>query len=149
MQFILGWLIFYGAAVFFAGSVYAQAPSSNLLEVVKASNGDEVQRLLDGGADAHVVGLDGLTTLLWASYQDDLQMARTLLAAGVSVNQANDLGVTPLWAASENGSGSMTALLLEAGGDPNIGVSNQKMFARIRQSNRGEQGRHIRFGPRV
>lgn len=120
MQFILGWFIFSGAAVFFAGSAYAQAPSSNLLEVVKASKGEEVQRLLDSGADAHVVGLDGSTTLLWASYQDDLQMARTLLAAGVSVNQANDLGVTPLWAASENGSGSMTALLLEAGGDPNI-----------------------------
>ena len=72
VQFNLGWFIFSAAAVFFAGSAYAQAPSSNLLEVVKASKGEEVQRLLDSGADAHVVGLDGSTTLLWASYQDDL-----------------------------------------------------------------------------
>ena len=63
MQFILGWFIFSGAAVFFAGSAYAQAPSSNLLEVVKASKGEEVQRLLDSVADAHVVPLFSLANM--------------------------------------------------------------------------------------
>jgi ankyrin repeat protein len=38
------------------------------------------------------------------------------------VNAANDLGVTPLWAASENGSEAMVQVLLAAGANPNLAL---------------------------
>ena len=41
---------------------------------------------------------------MWASYKDDGEIADLLIRAGANVNAANDLGATPLWAASQNGS---------------------------------------------
>jgi uncharacterized protein len=42
-----------------------------------------------------------------------------LIRAGAKVNAANDLGATPLWTASMNGSAAMVRTLLQAGADPN------------------------------
>lgn len=42
-----------------------------------------------------------------------------LIRAGAKVNAANDLGATPLWTASVNGSPAMVRRLLAAGADPN------------------------------
>jgi ankyrin repeat protein len=44
---------------------------------------------------------------------------QVLLRAGADVNEANDIGATPLWNATLNGSGAMVLRLLEAGADPN------------------------------
>ena len=38
------------------------------------------------------------------------------------MNAANDLGATPLWAASLNGSAAMVRRLLQAGADPNLAL---------------------------
>ena len=38
------------------------------------------------------------------AYRDDLESADLLMHAGAKVNAANDLGATPLWPASQNGS---------------------------------------------
>ena len=43
-----------------------------------------------------------------------------LIRAGADVNARNDLDVTPLWAATENGSADLVTTLLEAGADPNV-----------------------------
>ena len=48
--------------------------------------------------------------------------ADLLIRAGAKVNAANDLGVTPLWTASQNGSAAMVRKLLEAGANPNAGL---------------------------
>ena len=42
-----------------------------------------------------------------------------MLAGGAVVDAANDLGATPLWTASQNGSTAMVGRLLAAGADPN------------------------------
>jgi ankyrin repeat protein len=39
---------------------------------------------------------------------------------GATVNVANELGVTPLVLAGENGNGDMVAAFLEAGANPNV-----------------------------
>ena len=62
---------------------------------------------------------DGTTALHWASYRDDGESADLLIRAGAKVNAANDLGATPLWTASVNGSPAMVRRLLAAGADPN------------------------------
>lgn len=60
--------------------------------------------------------------LLRVSYGDDLAGARQLLRAGEGVNQANDLGATPLWAACQNGSLEMVQLLLDHGANVNVAL---------------------------
>jgi ankyrin repeat protein len=65
---------------------------------------------------------DGSTALHWAAYRDDLDKADQLIRAGANVNAANDLGVTPLWTASLNGSTPMVRRLLAAGANPNIAL---------------------------
>jgi ankyrin repeat protein len=62
---------------------------------------------------------DGTTALHRAVQQDDVDLARTLLATGAHVRAANRYGVTPLALAAVNGSTSMVELLLNAGADPN------------------------------
>ena len=57
--------------------------------------------------------------LLIVSYKDDLHSAQQLILASARVNEANDLGATPLWAACQNGSIEMVRLLLDAGANPN------------------------------
>jgi ankyrin repeat protein len=60
--------------------------------------------------------------LLLLSYNDDLHSAGQLILAHARVNEANDLGATPLWAACQNGSIDMVRLLLAAGANPNVAL---------------------------
>ena len=65
---------------------------------------------------------DGTTAPHWASYRDDVESADLLIRAGARVNAATDLGVTPLWTASLNGSEAMVRRLLAAGANPNAAL---------------------------
>src|SRR5262245_32474756 len=56
---------------------------------------------------------DGSTPLHWAAYRDDLPKVDQLIRGGANVNAANDLGVTPLWAASLNGGVTLVKRLLD------------------------------------
>lgn len=49
-------------------------------------------------------------------------MTGLLIRAGAAVDHANDLGVTPLWLAGENGSAAMAERLLKAGANPNVAL---------------------------
>ena len=60
--------------------------------------------------------------LLLVSYNDDLHSAQQLIRANARINEANDLGATPLWAACQNGSVEMVKLLLDAGANPNAAL---------------------------
>lgn len=64
----------------------------------------------------------GEPALLRVVYNDDLHGAQQLLLAYARVNEANDLGATPLWAACQNGNLEMVSVLLRAGANPNVAL---------------------------
>jgi ankyrin repeat protein len=57
--------------------------------------------------------------LLDAADRDDAGQVAKLLASGADPNLANGLGVTPLWAACQNGNIAIVRALLDAGSNPN------------------------------
>src|SRR5688572_5433014 len=73
----------------------------------RAADWDLVRALVKQNVDVNARAADGSTALLWASYRDQREIADLLIRAGASPDTANDLGVTPLWAAAENGSAAM------------------------------------------
>src|SRR5688500_18186341 len=65
---------------------------------------------------------DGSTPLHWAAHRDDLAKVDQLIRAGANVNAANDIGVTPVWAASVHGTAPIVKRLLDAGANPNTAL---------------------------
>ena len=87
-----------------------------------AMRGDRagVQSLLAQKADVNAAQGDGTTALHWATYRDDLEMARMLIQAGADLKAKTRLGeMTSLFMAAKNGNRAMLELLLEAGDDAN------------------------------
>src|SRR5262245_56162867 len=80
--------------------------------------GEQTQR---AGREAlnYTVLRGGATPLLFAARVGDLESARLLVAAGADVNDAQPDGVSALVLAAHSGNGSVGALLLEHGADPN------------------------------
>ena len=87
-------------------SAAADAVRPPLVDAAKNATGDACARWRQR-ADVNAAEGDGTTALHWASYRDDLESADLLIRAGANVNAANDLGATPLWIASLNGSAAM------------------------------------------
>jgi ankyrin repeat protein len=62
----------------------------------------------------------GLTALVFAAREGDLESARILLAGGADVNQVTQYGWTPLLTATQNRHYALATFLLERGADPNL-----------------------------
>ena len=108
-----GWI-----AVLLSFAILAAADRDlRLLEAVKdrAKGREEVRALLEKHVDVNAAQPDGATALAWTAHWDDLETADLLIAAGASVNAANQYGVTPLSLACTNASASMVDKLLKAG----------------------------------
>ncbi len=72
-----------------------------------------------------VASQGGMTPLLFATRQGNLEVVKALLDAGVSVNQVKDGDNTsPLLIATINGQFDTAQYLLEHGGDPNLAAEN-------------------------
>jgi hypothetical protein len=91
-----------------------------LADAAERSDRTAIRTLLSQQADVNAPQADGMTALHWAAHRDDLETARLLASAGVSVT--NHFGVTPLSLACQNGSTAMVELLLDRGADPNTVV---------------------------
>ena len=65
-------------------------------------------------------GGGGLTALVFAAREGDLESAKLLLAAGADVNQTTEYGWTPLLTATNNRHYKLAINLIEGGGDVNI-----------------------------
>ena len=81
----------------------------------------------DPADDAEVIvaglvgsGGGGLTPLVFAAREGDLESAKALLDAGADVNQTTEYGWTPLLTATNNRHYKLAHYLIERGGNPNI-----------------------------
>ena len=99
------------------------AADQPLADAARRADWGVVRALVEQGADVTVRQGDGATALHWAAYWDQVELADLLIGVGADVNAANDLGVTPLWAAAENRSAAMVERLLDAGGEPGRGAA--------------------------
>lgn len=109
---VCGLLIFgFGSAA----SAATRAPLADALEKQDVATA----RALITDTNVNAAQADGTTALHWAVRQDDLAMAKALLAAKASPKAENRYGVTPLSLACTNGNAAMIALLLDAGADLN------------------------------
>lgn len=79
-----------------------------------------VKRLLSQKADVNAAGGDGMTALHWAASEQNLEIARLLVAAGADVNRETRLQhMTPLHLAAAAGNRELAELLIEAKADVN------------------------------
>ena len=102
--------------VFTGASLFA----ASLPEAVQNDDQAAVQALLKQKVDVNAAQGDGTTALHWAAFNDNLDLAKTLLAAGANVKATTrDGAITPLMMACRNGSAPMIELLLKAGANPN------------------------------
>ncbi len=65
-------------------------------------------------------GGGGLTPLVFAAREGDLESAQLLLDAGAQINQVTEYAWTPLLTAVNNRNYQLAAMLLERGADPNL-----------------------------
>jgi ankyrin repeat protein len=65
-------------------------------------------------------GGGGLTPLVFAAREGDIESAQLLLDAGAQINQVTEYGWTPLLTAVNNRNYRLAAMLLEKGADPNL-----------------------------
>src|SRR5262245_6922226 len=84
------------------GAVFSSAADSQAL-IGAARAGDVAGVRANLGADVNATQPDGSTALHWAAYNDNPVIVDLLLKAGAKVSATNQLGVTPLYLACENG----------------------------------------------
>jgi len=91
------------------------ASDSRLSEAAERGDKNAVRWLLQQGADIDGAQGDGTTALHWAAFNDDLEMANLLIAAGANVKATTREGaIPPLFMACQNGNAAMILALLKA-----------------------------------
>jgi ankyrin repeat protein len=98
-----------------AGAQGGQAGAA--AEVTNPDQGDDSEVVVAGLVGS---GGGGLTALIFAAREGDLESTKALLAAGAKVNQTSEYGWTPLLTAVNNRNYELAVYLLDHGGDPNI-----------------------------
>ena len=96
------------------------AADTRVADAAEHSDRHAVQELIAQKADVNAPQGDGTTALHWAAFNDDLEMAKMLLAAGASTKATTRVGaITPIFMAAKNGNAAMVELLLKSGADAN------------------------------
>lgn len=95
-------------------------PDLRLIEAVKRGDQAAVKSLLREHAPVNAAAGDGSRALHWAAYEDNLGIAKLLIAAHADVNASTRLqGLTPLFMACQAGNAAMIELLVSKGANPN------------------------------
>lgn len=106
-------------------SALAFAADSRLSEAAMRGDRAAVVSLLKQGVDIDGAQGDGSTALHWAAFNDDLETAKILIAAGANVKvTTRDGAITPLFMAATNGNAAIIEALLKAGAGANSVKAN-------------------------
>jgi uncharacterized protein len=111
----------WAAWLILAGST--PAADAPLADAAEKADADAVNTLLDEHATVNAPQADGMTALHWATYHDNVDLTKRLLAAGADAKAANRYRVTPLSLACTNGNAEIVELLLTAGADANTALT--------------------------
>ena len=99
----------------FIAPALTHAQSVRLMTAASSGDANELQTLLDAGADVNATGDDGETALMAAATRGHSEAAQTLLDAGADVNASADNGETALMYAALRGHPDTVQALLDAG----------------------------------
>ena len=113
---IVGALLAHGADV---NAATVKVSATALMWAVAAPHRDIVRLLLESGADVHASTSKGLTPLLTAARNGDVETARLLFAAGADVDGVGTDGTHALPFAIIHGQDDFARFLLDEGADPN------------------------------
>src|SRR5690606_16874131 len=92
------------------------------------------------GRGQQAVDWGGLTPLIFAAREGDIESAKLLIEAGADVNQTSEFGWTPLLTATQNRFYQLGRYLLEQGADPNVANDNGWNPLYIATDNRNIEG---------
>ena len=102
------------------GSVCARGEESPLADAAEKKDGAVVRALLERKVNVNSPQADGMTALHWATYHDDFELVKLLLAGGADAKATNRYGVSSLSLACTNGNSLIVEVLLESGVDANF-----------------------------
>ncbi len=112
---------------------FAAAPQRTLVDLVREGKRENVLAAITSpDVDVNVKSPDGSTSLMWAAYNDDLELVRALLKAGAKANVTSNFGATALTEAIKLGNVPLFRTLLDAGADiesPNLDKQTALMLA--------------------
>jgi ankyrin repeat protein len=115
----------------------AAAPAAAAADAAADDGGDDAAGPI-AGATGNSGG--GLTALIFASRQGDLESAKLLLAAGADINQPSDYGWTPLLTATQNRHYILGKYLMERGADVNLANKSSWTNLYLATDNRNIEG---------
>jgi ankyrin repeat protein len=134
------------------GVAASAAPQRTLVDLVREGKRVNVLAAITSpDVDVNVKAPDGSTSLMWAAYNDDLELVKALLKAGARADVTSNFGATALSEAIKLGDEPMFMTLLDAGADiesPNL--DNQTALMLAISSNQPEMAKElIRRGANV
>ena len=100
-----------------AGNAAAQGRAGGAAQAAQDPDDDDNEVVIAGLVGS---GGGGLTPLVFAAREGDLESAKLLIDAGAPINQVTEYGWTPLLTAVNNRNYQLAKYLLEKGADPNI-----------------------------
>jgi len=113
------------------------APEPPAADAPPAENADEADVIVAGLVGA---GGGGLTAMVLAARENDLESVEHLVNAGADVNQVTEYGWTPLLTATNNRHYRLSTLLLEHGADANIANKGRWTPLYLATDNRNIEG---------
>lgn len=103
------------------------ALNAQLLDAVNSGRADEVESLLDRGADIEARNLLGCTPIYLAVRNGDIVMAELLIDRGANVDTTSNLNNrTPIMDAATYGKTDFVRLLIKGGADVNAGGDDNR-----------------------
>ncbi|MGQ8875445.1 ankyrin repeat domain-containing protein [Paenibacillus sp. TSA_86.1] len=94
--------------------------NQQLLSAAEAKDTEDIEKLLQEGAEVQAQDQSGRTALMIATYNQDTASVQKLIEAGADVNQQDDMLNSPFLYAGAEGYLDILKLTIQAGADPSI-----------------------------